>query len=224
MIAVLDYGIGNLRSAQKALMRVGGEARLVTRAKDAIGAHAVVLPGVGAFGACATALRSSGLEVVARGAIASKVPFLGICVGFQLLFESAEESPGVPGLGVLSGSVRRLAQNEKLPQMQWNCLERVGAGSSAMLEGLGESPYVYFVHSYAPVPEGRDQDTVVATCNYGGRVVAAIERGALWGCQFHPEKSGAVGLQLLSNFVQFATRPPQRRLEAFEDSARIGAP
>lgn len=201
MIAVLDYGIGNLRSAEKALQHVGGDARLVARPEDALGATGIVLPGVGAFGACARALDESGLAPVARAAVASGTPFLGVCVGFQLLFESAEESPGVAGLGILSGSVRRLSDTEKLPQMQWNTLQRAN-GESAMLAGLGDAPWFYFVHSYAPVPTGATADAVVAYCEYGGPVVAAVEAGTCWGCQFHPEKSGATGLRLLDNFVR----------------------
>lgn len=211
MIAVLDYGIGNLRSAEKALQHVGGEARLITASEEAIGAEGIVLPGVGAFGACAEALANSGLEPVVRAAIGAGVPFLGVCVGFQLLFEDAEESPGTPGLGILQGSVRRLSGRVKLPQIQWNTLKRTGA-PSAMLAGLGETPWFYFVHSYAPVPAGEDAERVVATCDYGGEVVAAMEKGALWGCQFHPEKSGAAGLALLANFVT-ATRQAARPLE-----------
>ncbi len=211
MIAVLDYGIGNLRSAEKALQHVGGAARLISASEDAIGAEGIVLPGVGAFGACAEALGASGLEPVVRAAIAAGVPFLGVCVGFQLLFEDAEESPGTRGLGILKGSVRRLTGHVKLPQIQWNTLRRTGV-PSAMLSGLAEAPWFYFVHSYAPVPAGKDATRVVATCDYGGEVVAAMEKGALWGCQFHPEKSGASGLALLANFVA-ATRKAARPLE-----------
>jgi glutamine amidotransferase len=200
VIAVLDYGIGNLRSAEKALAHVGADARLVTSAEEAEGAAGVVLPGVGAFGACADALRASGLDAVALAAIESRVPFLGVCVGFQLLFDDAEESPGVPGLGVLEGTVERLDGDVKLPQMQWNVLDRVGPASS-LLAGLAPSPWFYFVHSYAPVPRGAARDCVAATCEYGGTVVAAIERDSLFGTQFHPEKSGLAGLHLLRNFV-----------------------
>ena len=215
MIAVLDYGIGNLRSAEKALQRVGGDARLVSRPGDALGAAGVVLPGVGAFGACATALAESGLGEIARAAISTGVPFLGVCVGFQLLFTSAEESPGVPGLGIFPGVVRRLSDQVKLPQMQWNTLRRVPGTTAAMLAGLGEAPWFYFVHSYAPVPEGDAAGLVVAECDYGGAVVAALESGTCWGCQFHPEKSGADGLALLANFVAMVDASG-RRLESLE--------
>ena len=200
MIGVLDYGIGNLRSAEKALQHLGADARLVADPDEAAGADALVLPGVGAFGPCARALRDSGLERVARRALEEARPFLGICVGFQLLFEGSDESPGTDGLGVLPGVVRVLPAGVKRPQMQWNVLDRVPGRPSAMLEGLPAAPWAYFVHSFAP-EEGPD---VVATCDYGGPVVAAAERGRLWGAQFHPEKSGAVGMAILANFVSLA--------------------
>jgi glutamine amidotransferase len=204
MIAVLDYGIGNLRSAEKALAYLGADVRLVTRAEDASGASGVVLPGVGAFGACAGALRESGLEVVARQAIEDQVPFLGICVGYQLLFEGSDESPDQPGLGVLEGRVQRLGGDVKLPQIQWNQVRREFAGE--MLPEGDTDPWFYFVHSFAPVPTGHSRDAVAGTAEYGERFVAAVEDGRLWGVQFHPEKSGASGLALLSRFVELAER------------------
>jgi glutamine amidotransferase len=197
MIAVLDYGIGNLRSAEKALQKVGADARLVTGPAAVEAARGVVLPGVGAFGRCMAALRESGLDQAALGAIAAGLPFLGICIGMQMLYETSEEDPDVPGLGVFRGEVRGLPEGEKRPQMQWNVLQPVQP-SSPMLAGLGKAPWVYFVHSYAPDAS----DEVVATCDYGGSVVAAVERGNVWATQFHPEKSGASGLALLGNFVQ----------------------
>ena len=202
MIAVLDYGIGNIRSAERALVHLGADARLVTDRAEAAGASGVVLPGVGAFGACADALRHSGLDTVATDALERGTPFLGICIGFQLLYESSEEAPGTPGLGALPGTVRALPPGVKCPQMQWNRLQRSGPGSG-LLAGLGDDPWVYFVHSFAP--EGGED--VVATCDYGGDVTAAVERGPLWGTQFHPEKSGPVGLAILGNFVR-ACHPP----------------
>lgn len=195
MIAVVDYGIGNLRSAEKALQRVGADARLESDPDTVAAADGVVLPGVGAFGPCARALRATGLDKAVRHALESGTVFLGICVGLQLLYEGSEESPGTSGLGVLDGVVRALPPAQKRPQMQWNVLDR--RGSSAMLAGLDPSPWVYFVHSYAP-PDG---EAVVATCAYGDPVVAAVERGPLWGAQFHPEKSGSVGLAMLANFA-----------------------
>jgi imidazole glycerol-phosphate synthase subunit HisH len=152
---------------------------------------------VGAFGRCAEALRASGLDAVALDAARDGTPFLGICVGFQLLFEGSEEAPGTPGLGLLAGTVRRLAPGVKHPQMQWNRLERVAGRPSRMLEALPDAPWVYFVHSFSP-EVGED---TVATCDYGGTVVAAAERERIWGTQFHPEKSGHTGLAILANFV-----------------------
>ncbi|HEX4161243.1 MAG TPA: imidazole glycerol phosphate synthase subunit HisH [Acidimicrobiales bacterium] len=202
-IAVLDYGIGNLRSAEKALQHVGADARLVTEAAEVAAADAVVLPGVGAFGACARALRESGLEGPARAALDDGVPFFGVCVGFQLLYEGSVESPGAEGLGVFGGKVAALPPGVKHPQMQWNQLEVTGGAGEAeptALRGLGPRPWVYFVHSFAP-PVG---DETVAVCDYGGPVAALVGRGPLWGAQFHPEKSGSTGLRLLSNFVDLA--------------------
>ena len=196
-IVVLDYGIGNLASAQRALVHIGADARLVSDPAEAEGADGVVLPGVGAFGRCAEALRESGLDAVARRAIEDEVPFLGICVGLQLLYEDSEEAPGVAGLGALAGTVRRLGAGVKCPQIQWNLLRRRGECPSQILAGLPEEPWVYFVHSYAP-PIGPE---TVATCEYGGEVAAAIESGPLWGTQFHPEKSGSLGLAVLRNFA-----------------------
>lgn len=197
MIAVLDYGIGNLRSAEKALQHVGADALLVCDPEQAAGADGVVLPGVGNFGRCMVALRESGLDRVATTFIESGRPFLGICVGMQMLYEGSTESPDVPGLGVLPGQVALLPDRVKRPQMQWNRLDPLTG--ALMLDGLGCEPWVYFVHSYA-APLGPD---VVATCDYGGAVVAAVARGSLWATQFHPEKSGPTGLRLLANFARF---------------------
>ena len=200
MIAVLDYGIGNLRSAQKALERVGAHAVLTDDPATVEAADGVVLPGVGAFGRCMEALQTTGLDEVALRAVDSGRPFFGVCIGMQLLYAASDEDPGVAGLGVLDGSVRRLPDTVKRPQMQWNVLER--NGDAGMLAGLDDPVWMYFVHSFAPEP-GAD---VVATCDYGGPVVAAVERGNVWATQFHPEKSGAAGLHLLRNFVDVCDR------------------
>jgi len=198
VIAVLDYGIGNLRSAQKALQHVGADAVLTDDAKVVEAAAGVVLPGVGAFGRCMEALRESELEKPARDAIAAEVPFLGICIGMQMLYAASEEDPGVAGIGALPQTIRLIAGDVKRPQMQWNVIDR--RRPSALFAGLDDPIWTYFVHSYAP----EDSDDVVATCEYGGPVVAAVERGRLWATQFHPEKSGAGGLRVLSNFVAAA--------------------
>jgi glutamine amidotransferase len=200
LIAVLDYGIGNLRSAQKALEHVGADARLTADPALVADAAAVVLPGVGNFGRCMEALRASGLEEVALGAVESGRPFFGICVGMQMLYEASEESPSVPGLAVLPGKVRWLPESVKRPQMQWNTLEIVSP--SPLLAGLDDPAWVYFVHSFA----ADDATNVVATCDYGGPVCAAVERGNVFATQFHPEKSGATGLALLANAVDLAAR------------------
>ena len=193
MIAVLDYGIGNLRSAQKALEKVGAEAVLTADPAVVEAAAGVVLPGVGHVGRCLEALRDSGLEEPAKAAIDAGKPFLGICVGMQMLYDSSEEAPDVTGMGVLAGMVRLLPEGVKRPQMQWNRLDH---RPTPMLAGLEDPIWMYFVHSYAP----ELSDDVVATCDYGGPVVAAVVRDNLWATQFHPEKSGAAGLHLLRNF------------------------
>ena len=196
MIAVLDYGIGNLRSAEKGLQRVGADAVLTTDAAAAEAAAGVVLPGVGAFGSCMEALRQSGLDKVVLAAAERATPLLGICVGMQMLYNASDESPGVPGLGVLPGTLRLLPEGVRRPQMQWNRLDVTG--ECELFDGLGAEPWVYFVHSYAAPMS----DDVVATCDYGGPLVAAVARGSVWATQFHPEKSGPVGLRLLANFAR----------------------
>ena len=165
-----------------------------------------MLPGVGAFGACAQALRESGLDVVARQAIDDGLPFLGICVGFQLLFEGSDESPDVPGLGVLSRAwSERLAGDEKLPQMQWNQVRPIGRALGDV-PGGGRRPVVLLRALLCAGADRKECEAVVGTCDYGGPVVAAVESGALWGVQFHPEKSGRSGLALLARFVEIVFR------------------
>ena len=160
-------------------------------------AQGVVLPGVGAFGRCMEALRSSGLDTEARAAVDRGVPFLGICIGMQLLYEGSDEDPNARGLALLPGAVRSIPEGVKRPQMQWNTLEFANGGHP-LFAGLDESAWFYFVHSYAPEPS----DDVVATCDYGGPVVAAVARENIWATQFHPEKSSANGIQVLANFVK----------------------
>jgi glutamine amidotransferase len=194
-IAVVDYGIGNLRSAEKGLGRAGADARLVTSPADIGAADGVVLPGVGNFGCCSKALSESGLWAATIDAAGSGRPFLGICVGMQLLYQRSEESPGFPGLSVLEGTIALLPDGVKRPQMQWNRLDVTSAGR--LLNGFEQDAWVYFVHSYA-APIGPE---TAATCDYGGPVVAAVEKATVWATQFHPEKSSAVGLGVLANFV-----------------------
>ena len=200
LVAVLDYGIGNLRSAELALAHCGADARLTTDPELARRADAVVLPGVGAFGACMRALRASGLEPVALEAAASGRPFLGICVGMQMLFSSSEEDGHAePGLGIIPGTVRWITDQLPRPQMQWNQLDLTYAGDP-LFAGLPEHPWMYFVHSLHGVPD--DPAAVAATCDYGGTVNAAFRSGTVFATQFHPEKSGRDGLALLANFVK----------------------
>lgn len=200
VVAVLDYGIGNLRSAQKALQHCGADARLTVDPKEIAAADAVVLPGVGAFGACMNALRGVGLEVVVHEAIRSGRPFLGICVGMQMLFDGSDEDADAVGLGVIPGRVRWITDQLPRPQMQWNQLQLTAThGEDAMFTDLPASPWMYFVHSLHGVPD--DQSVVAATCDYGGPVNAAFRLGNVFATQFHPEKSGEDGLRLLSNFV-----------------------
>jgi glutamine amidotransferase len=200
LIAVLDYGIGNLRSAEKALQRAGADARLTADRGLIVAADAVVLPGVGNFGRCMAALDEVGLREVTLAAATGGRPFLGICVGMQMLFDGSEESPGVPGLGVLGGVVRWLPPTVKRPQIQWNRLDIVRP--TPLFAGAGPEPWVYFVHSFVADPV--DAAIVTATCDYGGPVVAAVESGSVSAVQFHPEKSGPVGLGLLAAFAAMA--------------------
>jgi glutamine amidotransferase len=197
-IAVVDYGIGNLRSAEKALQHLDAEARLTSDVRVIEAAEAVVLPGVGAFGACMQALRAAGLEAATKSAATDGRPFLGICIGMQMLFDGSDETPDVTGLGVVSGRVTLLPRTVRLPQMGWNTLD-LSAGSRLGAH-LPDPAWLYFVHSYAPEPE---YDGVVAAwCDYGRRFAAAVEDGPLWATQFHPEKSGDVGMRMLRNFVE----------------------
>jgi len=200
LLAVLDYGIGNLRSAQKAFERVGADARLTADHGLIADAAAVVLPGVGNFGRCMEALRDARLHDVALDAVESGRPFLGICVGMQMLFDASEESPGVRGLGVVPGTVQWLPTSVKRPQIQWNRLDVVRPGP--LLPHDSVERWVYFVHSLHAVP--RDPDVVTATCEYGATVVAAIEQRNVTAFQFHPEKSGPTGLALLAAFARAA--------------------
>jgi glutamine amidotransferase len=195
-VAVLDYGVGNLHSAAKALDRAGAEVRVVPTVEQASGAAGLVVPGVGAYGACLNGLGTAGGAAAVAGWLTGGRPLLGICVGMQLLFEASEEGPVTDGVGVLPGKIRRLTGQVKIPHIGWN--EVSPRPGSRLFAGLGDGTRFYFVHSYAPEPDG---GAVAAVCDYGGRFAAAVEHGNLFGTQFHPEKSGRAGLTLLANFV-----------------------
>jgi glutamine amidotransferase len=197
VLGVIDYGSGNLRSVCKALEASGAAPRLITSASEISALDAIVVPGVGAFAHCAENLRATGLWNPVRDWAASGKSYLGICLGYQLLFESSEESPGVEGLGVLRGRVVRFASGElKVPHMGWNTL-RDTAGP--LYKGFPAEVSMYFVHSYYPVPD--DQKIISARCDYGVNFAAGVSRGSLHAVQFHPEKSQAAGLALLRNFL-----------------------
>jgi glutamine amidotransferase len=195
-VAVLDYGVGNLHSAAKALDRAGAEVRVVPTVAEAGGAAGLVVPGVGAYGACLNGLASAGGAAAVARWLEGGRPLLGICVGMQLLFEASEEGPVGDGVGVVPGKIRRLTGPVKIPHIGWD--EVTVRPGSRLFAGLGDGTRFYFVHSYAPEPDG---DAVAAVCDYGGRFAAAVEHGNLFGTQFHPEKSGRSGLALLANFV-----------------------
>jgi len=200
VVAVVDYGIGNLRSAEKALERVGADARLTADVAVIDGADAVVIAGVGNFGRCMEALRAGGLDRPTLAAVEAGKPVMGICVGMQMLYEASEEAPGVPGLGVVPGTVALLPDTVKRPQIQWNLVER--RRPSPLFDDVADPIWAYFVHSYAaPL-----SDAVVATSDYGGPVAAALEQGNVWATQFHPEKSSDKGLAVLANFARAAAR------------------
>lgn len=203
-IAVIDYEMGNLRSVQKALERVGAEA-VVTRDPDVImGAAAAVLPGVGAFGACMENLERHGLVEPVKIFAASGRPFLGICVGMQILFDESEEFGRVQGLGILPGKIARFAPDpegkRKVPQMGWNALSI--KKRAPHLAGLKDGAQVYFVHSYYPVPD--DSEIVATTTDYGGAFASSVWQDNIFATQFHPEKSQAIGLRILANFAELA--------------------
>lgn len=200
MIAIIDYDAGNIKSVEKAMAFLGQE-EAVTRDKDTIlSADKVILPGVGSFGDAMGKIRQYGLEPVIRQVAESGTPFLGICLGLQLLFEQSDESPGVPGLGILKGKILRIPETEglKIPHMGWNSLAFPVKGR--LFSGLPEEPYVYFVHSY--YLEAADEQIVTAVAEYGTQIHASVEQGNVFACQFHPEKSSDAGLHILKNFVE----------------------
>ena len=206
MIALLDYGSGNLRSVHKALLRVGAEVRIARGPGEMAEAQAVVLPGVGAFDDCINALQRQGLLEASRGFIRSGRPFLGICVGYQALFEKSEEfNSCAAGLGVFPGKVVRFSERDglKIPQIGWNQLEIVRP-ECPVLRGIPEGSYVYFVHSFFPQPA--DPSIAATRTLYGQSFASSVWAGNVFATQFHPEKSQKVGLQLLRNFVELAER------------------
>lgn len=199
MIAIIDYDAGNIKSVEKALQLIGQDVTVTRDPKEILAADKVILPGVGCFGDAMENLHRFGLVPVIQQAAARQTPFLGICLGLQLLFESSEESPGVKGLGLLKGEILRIpsAAGLKIPHMGWNDLTFPNRGR--LFEGIPEHSYVYFVHSY--FLRAREEGIVTAATEYGTYIHASVEKGNLFACQFHPEKSSAVGLQILKNFA-----------------------
>ncbi len=200
MIAIIDYDAGNIKSVEKALLSMG-ETPVLTRDPEVIlQADHIILPGVGSFGEAMENLTKFGLVAVIHEAIDRKIPFLGICLGLQLLFESSEETPSVVGLGILKGKIVRIPEEPglKIPHMGWNSLT-VREGAS-LFKGLEKEPYVYFVHSY--YLQAEDPDIVAATAQYGVTIHASVEKGNVFACQFHPEKSSKTGLAILKNFLE----------------------
>ena len=199
MIAIIDYGVGNLFSVEKAFVKLGADVIVTSDAEEIAKADKIVLPGVGAFGDCMKNLIESGLIPTILDAVATGKPFLGICVGLQILFDGSEESPGVAGLGIIKGMVKKIyAPALKIPHMGWNSLEL--AAASPLFQALPKSPYVYFVHSYYAVPE--DPSVITAVTEYGQQVTAAVAQKNIQATQFHPEKSGDTGLLILKNFIK----------------------
>lgn len=200
MISIIDYDAGNIKSVEKALQYLGKEA-IITRDKDIIleSSH-VILPGVGSFGDAMGKIREYKLENVIYDVVDKKIPFLGICLGLQLLYETSEESEGVTGLGVLEGKITKIPKQGdlKIPHMGWNSLDITP--KAKLFEGIEKHPYVYFVHSY--YLQAKREEEVAATVEYGVHIHASVERGNVFACQFHPEKSSTVGLKILENFVK----------------------
>ena len=199
MVAIIDYDAGNIRSVEKAVRYLGKEVTVTSEPEEILAADRVILPGVGAFGDAMKRLHAMGLVEVIRQAADRGTPFLGIFLGLQLLFEKSEESPGVPGLGLLQGEILRLPEHPglKVPHIGWNSLKYPNPGR--LFRGIPEDSYVYFVHSY--YLKAQDEGIVTATTEYGTLVHASVESGNLFACQFHPEKSSETGLTILENFL-----------------------
>lgn len=199
MIAILDYDAGNIKSVEKAMQLLGQEVTVTRDRREVLNADKVILPGVGAFGDAMGKIRQYGLYEVIHEVAGQGTPFLGICLGLQLLFERSEESPGVEGLGILKGEILRIPETPglKIPHMGWNSLDFRNNGR--LFENLPEESYVYFVHSY--YLRAADEKIVTAVTEYGTQIHASVEQGNVFACQFHPEKSGDAGIQILKNFV-----------------------
>ena len=197
MTVIIDYGAGNIKSVEKALLSLGQEVVITDDADTILNAERIILPGVGAFGNAMAQLEKTGLDEVIREAVRRKIPFLGICLGLQLLFEKSDEALGVKGLGVLKGEVKKIPAKKglKIPHMGWNSLHFAHNGK--LFQGIEEGAYVYFVHSYYV---DTDSQYITTTADYGIKVPGIVERGNVYGMQFHPEKSGNVGLDLLRTF------------------------
>lgn len=200
MIAILDYDAGNIRSVEKAFQHLGEETVLSRDRDEILSADKVVLPGVGAFGDAMNKLKDYNLVNTIYDVVDKKIPFLGICLGLQLLFESSDETPGVSGLGILPGNILRIPDKPgyKIPHIGWNSLELTNNGR--LFDGVAENAYVYFVHSY--YLKARDEEMVKASTEYVTHIHASVEKDNVFACQFHPEKSGDVGLKILSNFAK----------------------
>lgn len=200
MIAILDYDTGNIRSVEKALQLLGEKVVLTRDKEELLAADHVILPGVGSFGAAMENLEKYGLIPVIREIVKRGTPFLGICLGMQLLFERSEESPGVQGLGILKGEILRIPEQKglKIPHMGWNSLKLCNQGR--LFEDIDDNAYVYFVHSYYLKAE--DEKIVRAVCEYSACIHASVEKDNIFACQFHPEKSSDTGLQILKNFTR----------------------
>lgn len=199
MIAIIDYDAGNIKSVEKALQYLGEETVITRDAATILNADGVILPGVGAFGDAMEKLNSYGLVSVIRECVERKIPFLGVCLGLQLMFESSEESPGVEGLSLLKGKIVRIpSDGVKVPHIGWNSLKFPNEGK--LFKGLEEDTYVYFVHSY--FLQAEEEDIVKATTEYGTLIHASVEKDNVFACQFHPEKSSEAGMQILRNFIE----------------------
>ncbi|MGN0288593.1 MAG: imidazole glycerol phosphate synthase subunit HisH [Lachnospiraceae bacterium] len=200
MVAIIDYDAGNIKSVEKAVAFLGKEAVITRKPEEILGADHVILPGVGNFGDAMKKLEKYGLIPVIREVIEKQIPFLGICLGLQLLFNKSDESPGVGGLGILEGEIKRIPGKEglKIPHIGWNSLSFPREGR--LYQGLLEETYVYFVHSY--YLEAKEKEIVTATTEYGVTIHASIEKGNVFACQFHPEKSSETGLKILDNFLK----------------------